>query len=50
MFYYCNWMRLNKQPNPKSTERNLNTMSTALSYDPFQGLRLFEDAVTRLMS
>jgi HSP20 family protein len=25
-------------------------MSTALSYDPFQGLRLFEDAVTRLMS
>ena len=23
---------------------------TALSYDPFQGLRLFEDAVTRLMS
>jgi HSP20 family protein len=25
-------------------------MSTALTYDPFQGLRLFEDAVTRLMS
>jgi HSP20 family protein len=25
-------------------------MSTALSYDPFQGLRLFEDAVTRLMA
>jgi HSP20 family protein len=25
-------------------------MSTALSLDPFQGLRLFEDAVTRLMS
>jgi HSP20 family protein len=25
-------------------------MSTALSIDPFQGLRLFEDAVTRLMS
>ena len=25
-------------------------MSSALSYDPFQGLRLFEDAVTRLMS
>jgi HSP20 family protein len=23
---------------------------TALTYDPFQGLRLFEDAVTRLMS
>jgi len=37
-------------PNPKSTERNLNIMSTALSYDPFQGLRLFEDAVTRLMA
>jgi len=25
-------------------------MSTALSLDPFNGLRLFEDAVTRLMS
>src|SRR5215472_4457757 len=25
-------------------------MSTALTYDPFQGLRLFEGAVTRLMS
>jgi len=25
-------------------------MSTAVTYDPFQGLRLFEDAVTRLMS
>lgn len=25
-------------------------MSTALSVDPFHGLRLFEDAVTRLMS
>jgi HSP20 family protein len=25
-------------------------MSTSLSLDPFQGLRLFEDAVTRLMS
>jgi HSP20 family protein len=25
-------------------------MSTAISYDPFQGLRLFEDAVTRLMA
>jgi HSP20 family protein len=25
-------------------------MSTAITYDPFQGLRLFEDAVTRLMS
>ena len=25
-------------------------MSTALTLDPFQGLRLFEDAVTRLMS
>jgi HSP20 family protein len=25
-------------------------MSTAMTYDPFQGLRLFEDAVTRLMS
>jgi HSP20 family protein len=25
-------------------------MSTALSLDPFHGLRLFEDAVTRLMS
>ena len=25
-------------------------MSTAISLDPFQGLRLFEDAVTRLMS
>jgi HSP20 family protein len=28
----------------------MKNMSTALSYDPFQGLRLFEDAVTRLMS
>jgi HSP20 family protein len=28
----------------------MKTMSTALTYDPFQGLRLFEDAVTRLMS
>jgi HSP20 family protein len=27
-----------------------STMSTAISYDPFQGLRLFEDAVTRLMA
>src|SRR5579863_3361657 len=25
-------------------------MSTAVSLDPFQGIRLFEDAVTRLMS
>ena len=27
-----------------------NHMSTSLSIDPFHGLRLFEDAVTRLMS
>jgi len=25
-------------------------MSTAVTHDPFSGLRLFEDAVTRLMS
>jgi HSP20 family protein len=35
---------------PKTTERNRNTVSTAVTLDPFQGLRLFEDAVTRLMS
>jgi len=29
---------------------NLSTMSTALTLDPFQGLRLFEDALTRLMN
>jgi HSP20 family protein len=29
-------------------ERNLLTMS--LTHDPFQGLRIFEDAVTRMMS
>jgi HSP20 family protein len=39
-----------KRLNPDLTERNLFTMSTALSLDPFNGLRLFEDAVTRLMS
>jgi HSP20 family protein len=37
MFYY-------------SSQEISKTMSTALTYDPFQGLRLFEDAVTRLMS
>jgi HSP20 family protein len=36
--------------NPDLAERNQLTMSTALSLDPFHGLRLFEDAVTRLMS
>jgi HSP20 family protein len=37
--------------NPKSLERNLNIMSSnAVLHDPFQGLRLFEEAVTRLMS
>jgi HSP20 family protein len=36
--------------NPIQPERNLNTMSTAVTLDPFNGLRLFEDAVTRLMS
>ena len=35
---------------PKFTERNPKPMSTAVTLDPFQGLRLFEDAVTRLMS
>src|SRR5579883_1603542 len=39
-----------KSLNPDLLERNLLTMSTALSLDPFNGLRLFEDAVTRLMS
>lgn len=37
-------------PIDKSTERNKLTMSTALTTDPFQGLRFFEDAVTRLMN
>ena len=36
--------------NPNPTERNLKHMSTAVTLDPFNGLRLFEDAVTRLMS
>ena len=36
--------------NPNQHERNLITMSTAVTLDPFHGLRLFEDAVTRLMS
>ncbi len=37
--------------NPNPNERNLKTVSTSLSHlDPFQGLRLFEDAVTRMMS
>jgi len=40
-------MRLS--PINKSTERNHITMSTAVTIDPFQGLRFFEDAVTRLM-
>jgi HSP20 family protein len=39
-----------KSLNPDLKERNPLTMSTALSLDPFNGLRLFEDAVTRLMS
>lgn len=37
-------------PIDKSTERNQLTMSTAITTDPFQGLRFFEDAVTRLMN
>ena len=37
-------------PIAKSIERNLLPMSTAITSDPFQGLRFFEDAVTRLMS
>jgi len=38
-------------PIEKSNERNQSTMSTApVTTDPFQGLRFFEDAVTRLMS
>ena len=36
--------------NPKPPERNLKVMSTAVTVDPFHGLRLFEDAVTRMMS
>ncbi len=36
--------------NPKPPERNLKVMSTAVTVDPFNGLRLFEDAVTRMMS
>jgi HSP20 family protein len=36
--------------NPNARERNLKDMSTAVTLDPFQGLRLFEDAVTRVMS
>jgi HSP20 family protein len=39
-----------KYLNPDLLERNPLTMSTALSLDPFNGLRLFEDAVSRLMS
>ena len=39
-----------KSLNPDLDERNQLTMSTALSLDPFHGLRMFEDAVTRLMS
>jgi HSP20 family protein len=37
-----------KDWNPQNNERNLFIMS--ITHDPFQGLRLFEDAVTRLMS
>ena len=38
-------------PIEKSTIRTHQTMSTAaITTDPFQGLRFFEDAVTRLMS
>jgi HSP20 family protein len=36
--------------NPNTTKGNLTTMSTSLSIDPLHGLRLFEDAVTRMMS
>src|SRR5947209_10637018 len=36
--------------NPDQAERNLKTMSNAISVDPFQGLRIFEDAVARMMS
>src|SRR5580700_7140084 len=36
--------------NPNLTKGIETSMSTALSLDPFQGIRLFEDAVTRLMS
>lgn len=36
--------------NLKLPERNLKNMSTAVTVDPFHGLRVFEDAVTRMMS
>src|SRR5437764_9797148 len=36
--------------NPQTKERNLKAMTNAVTFDPFQGARLFEDAVTRLMS
>ena len=36
--------------NPIQHERNLKHMSTNVALDPFGGLRLFEDAVTRMMN
>jgi hypothetical protein len=36
--------------NPKTEEENLKIMSTTVTLDPFQGLRLFEDPVTGLIS
>ncbi len=36
--------------NPIQTKGIENTMSTSLTIDPMHGLRLFEDAVTRMMS
>ena len=36
--------------NPNQKKGIENSMSTALSIDPIHGLRLFEDAITRLMS
>src|ERR1700733_7939833 len=35
---------------PNLTKGIQTTMSSAVSLDPFQGIRLFEDAVTRLLS